>query len=38
MLHRDGMSAMGKMMVLEGCILFVPLLALPFYRKEVVLS
>lgn len=38
MLHRDGMSAMGKMMVLEGCILFVPLLVLPFYRKEVVLS
>ena len=36
MLYRDGIPVMGKMMVLEGCILFVPLLVLPFYPKEIV--
>ena len=30
MLHRNGISVMGKMMVLEGGILFIPLLVLPF--------
>ena len=38
MLHRNGISVMGKMMVLEGGILFVPLLVLPFYPKEIVLA
>ena len=35
MMHRDGISVMGKMMVLEGSILLVPLLVLPFYPKEI---
>ncbi|MDY5025556.1 hypothetical protein ACQRBH_05485 [Bariatricus sp. SGI.161] len=38
MLYRDGIPVMGKMMVLEGCILFVPLLVLPFYPKEIVFA
>lgn len=37
MFHHKEMSTMGKMMVLEGCILFVPLLVLPFYRNELAL-
>ena len=38
MLHRNGISVMGKMMVLEGGILFIPLLVLPFYPKEIVFA
>lgn len=38
MLHRDGISVMGKMMILEGCILFVPLMILPFYPQEIVIA
>ncbi|MGN0393688.1 MAG: TrkH family potassium uptake protein [Bariatricus sp.] len=34
MLRREGIPVTGKMMILEGSILLVPLLVLPFYRKE----
>lgn len=34
MLHRDGIPVIGKMMILEGSILLVPLLVLPFYPYE----
>lgn len=35
MMHREGISVMGKMMILEGSLLLVPLLVLPFYPKEI---
>lgn len=38
MKYLKGISIMGKMMVLEGCILLVPLLVIPFYPKEIVYS
>lgn len=38
MMHREGVPVTGKMMILEGSILLVPLLVLPFYREEIALS
>lgn len=38
MLHREETPVIGKMMILESCILLVPLLLLPFYRNEISLA
>ncbi|MGM9946578.1 TrkH family potassium uptake protein [Floccifex sp.] len=35
MLHKNEMSNIGKMIILESCILFVPLLVIPFFLDEV---
>ena len=38
MLHREETPVAGKMMILEGSILFVPLLILPFYTQDIRLA
>lgn len=38
MLHREEIPVIGKMMILESCILLVPLILLPFYRNEISLA
>ena len=38
MLHRKNCSIVGTMMILEGCIILVPIFVLPFYPTEVIFA